>query len=94
MNKTIKRKRIKEFDILHWWLVDRVEQGQFEAHWKTVYLSLSDCVTKKHPTSHHRLLRPFYLYEEEKSPNSLQECIEILKRAKAPKAKHDSNRPL
>ena len=94
MNKTIKRKRSKAFDMRHWWLVDRVEQGQFEINWKAGYLSLSDYFTKKHPPSHHKLLRPIYLYKEGKSPNSLQGCVEILKRAKTPKAKHDSNRPL
>ena len=29
MNKIIKRKRSKSFDMKFWWLVDRVEQGQF-----------------------------------------------------------------
>ena len=33
-------------------------------------------------------LCPIYLYEEGKSPNSLQGCVEILKLAKTPDARH------
>lgn len=38
MNNIIKRKRSKAFDMRHWWLVNRVEQGQFEVNWKAGYL--------------------------------------------------------
>ena len=36
MNKTIKQKRSKTFDMRHWWLVDRIKQKQFEVNWKLV----------------------------------------------------------
>ena len=77
----------------HWWQANRIEQGEFKVDWKASYLLLSDYFTKKHPPSHHKLLRLIYLYEEGKSPNSLQGCVKVLKRSETPKAKHDSNRP-
>lgn len=32
MNKTIKQKRSKAFDMKFWWLVDRCDQGQFKIY--------------------------------------------------------------
>ena len=85
MNKTIKRKRSKSFDMKFWWLMDRVEQGQFIVYWAPGILSLADYFTKRHPPSHHRMLRAIYLYIKGISPNSQLGCIEILKRALLPK---------
>ena len=84
MNRTIKRKRSKAFDMRHWWLVDRCDQGQFKVYWAPGKISLADYFTKRHPASHHAALRPIYLYEEGKSPNTVQGCIEILSRANQP----------
>ena len=81
MNKLIKRKRSNAFDMRFHWLIDRVEQGQFNIYWAPGSISLADYFTKQHSPSHHQKLRPIYLYEEGKSPNSLLGCIEILKRA-------------
>ena len=81
MNKTIKRKRSKAFDMRFWWLVDRCEQNQFKVYWSPGKYSLADYFTKHHPSSHHQLVRPIYLYEKGKSPNSIQGCVEILRRA-------------
>ena len=81
MNKTIKRKRSKAFDMRFWWLVDRCEQNQFKVYWSPGRYSLADYFTKHHPASHHQLVRPIYLYEKGKSPNSIQGCVEILRRA-------------
>ena len=84
MNKEIKQKRSKSFDMRFWWLVDRTEQGLFRIYWAPGYISLADYFTKKHPESHHKLLRPIYTFEEGKSPDSLQGCVEILKAALKP----------
>ena len=61
MNRTIKQKRSKAFDMRHWWLVDRCDQGQFKVYWAPGKLSLADYFTKRHPASHHAALRPIYL---------------------------------
>ena len=84
MNKEIKQKRSKSFDMRFWWLVDQTEQGLFRTYWAPGYISLGDYFTKKHPELHHKLLRPIYTFEEGKSPDSLQGCVEILKAALKP----------
>ena len=85
MNRTIKRKRSKAFDMRHHWLIDRCDQKQFKVYWAPGAFSLADYFTKRHPASHHKLLRPIYLYEKGKSPNTIQGCIEIFNRAKLAK---------
>ena len=64
-----------------WWIKDRIEQGQFKVEWSKGKHSLSDYFSKKHPSSHHKAVRPIYNYEPGVSPTSLQGCIEILDRA-------------
>ena len=78
MNKTVKQKKSKSMDMRFWWLVDRVEQGQFRIFWAPGKLNLADYHTKKHPASHHTKVRPIYLYIEGKSPSLSQGCDKIL----------------
>ena len=81
IDKKVKLKRAKAFDMRFWWLVDRTEQGQFRIYWAPGVINLADYFTKKHPESHHQKLRPIYIYEEGKSPDSLQGCVKILEDA-------------
>ena len=81
MNKTIKQKRSKAMDMRFYWLVDRVEQGQFKVYWAPGNINLADYFSKKHPASHHRNMRPIYTYIKGKSPSTIQGCVEILKPA-------------
>ena len=85
MNQQIKQKWSKAFDMRFFWLIDRISQGQFKVDWHPGKLSISDYFTKHHPASHHQLLRPIYFYIKGKSLSAIQGCIEILKRASAPK---------
>jgi len=78
MNKTVKQKQSKAMDMRFYWLQDRVEQGQFKIYWAPGKYNLADYFTKLHPPSHHRKVRPIYLYIEENSPTTLQGCVEIL----------------
>ena len=78
LNGTIKQKRSKAIDMRFYWLKDRAEQGQFDIKWVPGKYNLADYFTKHHPGSHHRKVRPIYLYEEGKSPTTMQGCIEIL----------------
>ena len=71
-----------------WWIKDRIEQGQFKVEWSKGKHSLSDYFSKKHPSSHHKAVRPIYNYEPGVSPTSLQGCIEILDQAHNTKSKH------
>jgi hypothetical protein len=61
-----------------YWLQDRVEQGQFKIFWAPGKINLADYHSKVQPTTVHRALRPIYLYEEGKSPSTLQGCDKIL----------------
>ena len=78
LNGTIKQKRSKAIDMRFYWLKDRAEQGQFDIKWVPGKYNLADYFTKHHPGSRHRKVRPIYLYEEGKSPSTMQGCIGIL----------------
>jgi hypothetical protein len=78
MNKTVKQKKSKSMDMRFWWLVDRTQQGQFRIFWAPGILNLADYYTKIHPASHHKKVRPIYLYIEGKSPSLTQGCDKIL----------------
>ena len=77
LNKTIKQKRSKAFDMRFHWLCDRVEQGQFRVFWAPGKLSLGDYFTKRHPESHHKNMRHIYLWNKENSPSTLQGCAKL-----------------
>ena len=79
MNRTVKQKATKSMDMRFYWLQNRVEQKQFKVFWAPGNINLADHQSKVQPTSVHRALGPIYLYEEGKSPTTLQGCDEILK---------------
>ena len=81
MNKTIKQKISKVMDMRFYWLVNKVEQGQFKVYWAPGSINFADYHSKKHPVSHHRNLRPIYTYIEGKSPSTIQGCVKILRAA-------------
>ena len=78
MNRIVKSNRSKSMDMRFWWLVDRVEQGQFRIFWALGAINLVDYFSKKHPASHHKKVRPIYLHIEGKSPTLVQGCDKIL----------------
>ena len=88
MNKTVKQRKSKTMDMRFYWLQDRVQQGMFRVYWGPGIENLADYFTKKHPPSHHKKVRPIYLYQKDLSPTSLQGCVKILG---APKKQRASN---
>ena len=78
VNDTIKQKRSRTFDRQYWWLKDRESQMQFQTVWEPGCYNLADYYTKHHLPSHHRQVRPIYLYEAGETPTSLQGCNRIL----------------
>ena len=70
-----------------WWMIDRIEQGQFIVEWSKGKHFISDYFTKRHPSTHQKKLRTIYNYEPGVSPTSLQGFIEILEQA------HNLNKP-
>ena len=82
VNNTIKPKRSKTFDRQFWWLKDREEQKHFEIVWEAGIYNLADYPTKHHFSTHHKKVRPIYLYEEGRSPRTIEECEAILESLK------------
>ena len=74
-----------------YWLQDRVEQGEFRVFWATENHNLVDYFTKYHSPATHKQLRPIHPYIKDKSPSSLQGCIELLTSTDRPSARPHSN---
>jgi len=89
-NGTIKQKRSKSFDMRFYWLLDQEQGSQFDIKWGAGKNNLADYMTKHHPASHHQQVRPIYLYEPDKSPETVQGCVEILNKAATKKTKTKS----
>ena len=62
LNKKIRQKRSKSFDMRFHWMIDRIQQGQFWVYWDKGINNWADYFTKHHPPSHHKLMRPKYLH--------------------------------
>ena len=73
-----KPKRSKAFGRQLWWLKGREEQKHFEIAWEAGIYNLADYPTKHHFSTHHKKVRPIYLYEEGRSPRAIKECEAIL----------------
>ena len=74
-----------------YWLIDRVNQGQFKVYWERGNKNLADYFTKHHPASHHRRVRPIYVTTDN-SPSTLQGCIKLLA-DRAPKSSLNESQP-
>jgi hypothetical protein len=64
INDKVKQKRSKAIDMRFYWVRDRVQQGQFNIHWKKGEDNLADYFTKHFPATHHRAMRPIFLHEQ------------------------------
>jgi hypothetical protein len=63
-NKTIKQKRSKAIDMRYYWIQDRAEQKQFRIYWGPGENNKGDYHTKHFPITHHRKVRPVYLFHQ------------------------------
>jgi hypothetical protein len=61
-----------------YWLKDQYEQKQFDFVWGPGKENLADYPTKHHSGKHHDTVRPIYLYVYNKSPKTIQGCVELL----------------
>ena len=78
LNNTMKQKKSKAMDMRFHWVRNRINQGQLIVRWRPGKSNLADYPTKHHTGLHHKTLRPIYLYDEERSPRTVQGCIKIL----------------
>ena len=75
----MKQKRTKSVDMNFNWLNDRtVNHKQLEPEWAPGPTNLADYPSKHHTGTHHRNVRPVYLYIKDKSPTTLKGCNELL----------------
>ena len=59
---TINQKRSRTIDMRFYWIQDREGQGQFASHWAPAASNKVDYQTKHHSATHHREMRPVFLY--------------------------------
>ena len=78
VDETMKAKCLKGADVRLNWMKDRVHQGQFHVHWEPANTNLGDYPTKHHSPTHHRMIRPIYLFDKALSPSTLQGCVNVL----------------
>ena len=55
------------------WVREKVDQKIFEAHWESAKANLAGYPTKHHFPTHHKKVRPIYLYEEGRPPAAAKE---------------------
>ena len=66
LNNNMKQVRSKAIDMRYYWVQDRIKQKQFILIWKPGKENRADYFTKRHPPSHHKRMRPNYLFCEAK----------------------------
>ena len=91
LNGKIKQNRSNGIDMRHYWLHERVSQGQLTVTCKVGSVNLANYFTKYHPPSDHKALQPIYLFDTNYRLD-LQGCIQIFSdRATGKKHKHKAN---
>lgn len=60
-NDTVKQRRSRAMDMRFYWIRDRINQLQFQVHWRPGKTNQADYFTKHHPPAHHQALRYTYL---------------------------------
>jgi len=73
VNKSIKQKRSKSWDMRFHWLRDRSAQEQYDIYWKEGIDNNADYYTKHHAPSHHLKMRPLHL-----QVNCMVQMIELV----------------
>ena len=77
VNDAMKFKRTKSIDMKFFWLKYRETQKQFTIYWRPGSENgAADYVTKHHPPSHHKRMRPkFFVNNAEHQANVLISCL-------------------
>lgn len=69
-NGTVKQRKSKAMDMRFYWIQDRIRQKQFHVYWAPGSQNRADYQTKRHPTSHHRAMRPVFLHSAKQVANN------------------------
>jgi hypothetical protein len=62
-NQSCKLRRSKAIAMRYHWLRDRVQMGHFIMVWRPGAINLADYLSKSHPVSHFRAMRPFFVHD-------------------------------
>ena len=62
-NQSCKLRRSKAIAMRYHWLRDRVQMGHFIMVWRPGAINLADFLSKAHPVSHFRAMRPFFVHD-------------------------------
>ena len=62
-NQSCKLRRSKAIAMRYHWLRDRVQMGHFIMVWRPGAINLADYLSKAHPVSHFRAMRPFFVHD-------------------------------
>jgi hypothetical protein len=62
-NSKTTQRRSKAIDMRFHWLRDRVRQQHFFVYWQSGATNLADFFTKRHPASHHRQMRRYFVHD-------------------------------
>ena len=61
VHENIHQKRSKSWDMMYYWIRDRITQLLFRIFWDKGINNHGDYPTKHHPVTHHRVVRPRYV---------------------------------
>ena len=80
LDDTMKQKCSKAIDMRFHWLKDTIKNHkQLNLKWASGTENLADYFSKHHLGSHHRRVRPIYIFSQGNSPTTLKGCVRILK---------------
>eukprot|EP00957_Ditylum_brightwellii_P040721 3082356-Ditylum_brightwellii.AAC.1 len=73
-NKTMKRQKSKAMNMRYFWILDQIQQGNFNVIWCPGQENLADYPTKHHPAAHHQCICPYYVHTTD-SPRFLPQAL-------------------
>eukprot|EP00957_Ditylum_brightwellii_P126467 9640371-Ditylum_brightwellii.AAC.1 len=87
-NKTLNKWHSRSMNMHFFWILDQIQQKNFDAIWCPGQENLADYPTKHHPTVHHQRMHLYYIYTPKSprnlpralAPHILQGCVNSLQR--------------
>ena len=76
-----------------YWLKCRQQQKQFDIYWDNGKNNFADYFTKHHSPSHHKVVRPIYLFDQNNELD-MRGCIKILNDWGSPSSKSEPRQTL
>ena len=74
-NKSIKKQCSCSMNMRYFWILDQIQQGNFDVIWRPGQENLGDYPTKHHTAAHHQHVRPYYVHTD-KSPRYLLRALD------------------